>query len=271
MHRLLPVLVFLWLSPVLSPGASAQAITPLGTPPALDEETLQGLTIVGFAPGAEPEVSVVGTLGTIIGLPPGGTVVLVLGVIDREICGFGIRCFVPVDVAATWSVTPPDDAWIDPTSGHLTIDPSAPGGSRLTVRAEIEGGRRVVSTNVTIVTPASNPLVGYWQEVTQVPCQPGADIIPELPIQEFVLAADGSFAVTWTPFESYVDYWGDYTFDLTANTLELIVTGGNSVPADFDGQGQFMVDADGYLVLTEMWLGTPRSGTTPPHCGHRFA
>jgi hypothetical protein len=32
--------------------------------------------------------------------------------------------------------------------------------------------------------------------------------VPELPIQELVFAADSTFAVTWFPFESYVDYWG---------------------------------------------------------------
>lgn len=246
------------------------AAATLGTPEPLDEETLRALAIHRFAPGEEPGVTMISTLGMTIGLPPGGTVVLVLGVLDYEVCGIGNRCFVPVPVRATWSVTPAGIAQIDPATGLLTIDSAAPSGSRFTVRAEVEGGRHVVQTEVHVFTPQSSPLVGYWQEQTQLPCDGRAELVPPLPIEELVFAADGTFAVTWTPFESYVDYWGTYTVDLTQGTLDLLVTGGNDIPTDFDGQGRVALAAEGELLLTELWLGTPRSESGPPHCGHRF-
>jgi hypothetical protein len=74
------------------------------------------------------------------------------------------------------------------------------------------------------------------------------------------------------PFESYVDYWGDYTYNLADGTLDLTITGGNQQPDDVDGSGHYTLDANGNLVLTDMWLGTSafaEGGT--PNCGHRFA
>jgi hypothetical protein len=124
--------------------------------------------------------------------------------------------------------------------------------------AEIEDGRQVVETEVHAFTPEANPLVGYWLEVAQHPCDAGSEIIPDLPKEELVLAADGTFAVTWTPFESYVDYWGTYTFDLEEGTLDLAVTGGNDAPTDIDGRGRFAIDAAGQPVMTDIWLGKPR-------------
>jgi hypothetical protein len=76
--------------------------------------------------------------------------------------------------------------------------------------------------------------------------------------------------VTWVPFESYKDYWGTYTFDLAQGTLELTITGGNTIPEDVDGEGRFARDATGALILTDLWLGTPSLERDPPNCGHRF-
>lgn len=241
-----------------------------GTPEPLDDASLQYLSILDFGVGTEPGVTSVSTLGAAIGLAPGGAVVLVLGVYDYEVCGIGVRCFVPAPVSAAWSVTPDDGARIDPATGLLTIGVTTTSGSTFTVSADIEGGRHVVTTEVYVYTPEGNPLVGYWREEAQLACDGGMEVIPELFIEELVFAADGSFAVTWTPFESYVDYWGTYTFDLAQGTLDLKVSGGNEIPPDVDGHGRLAVDTAGRLVLTDLWLGTPRSRDTPPHCGHRF-
>jgi hypothetical protein len=243
---------------------------PAGTPALLDEETLAALVIQGFAPGSEPATVPIGTLGSAIGLSPGGALDLMLGVLDYEVCGIGVRCLVPVEVRATWSVTPAGSAEIDPVTGLLTIDPATPGGASFTVRAEVEGGRRVVETEVHIVTPESHPLLGTWREAGQISCDGGAETVPPVPIEELVFAADGTFAVTWMPFESYVDYWGTYTIDLTQGTLSLTATGGNYVPEDIDGEGRFALDADGTLLLIDLWLGSPPDGSEGANCGHRF-
>ncbi len=264
------------LGPSLPFDAEVREATPTGglatpvTPEPLDEATLQGLAIHGFAIDQEPDVINLGTLGATIGLSPGGAIALVLGVFDYEICGAGIRCFVPVPALATWSVSPTDGALIDPATGVLTIDPATPSGSLFTVRADIESGRHVVEAEVHVYTLEANPLIGYWLEEVQLACGSGAEIVPELPIEELVFAADGTFAVTWMPFESYVDYWGTYSFDLAQGTLDLVATGGNYVPPDIDGHGRVALDEAGRLVLTEIWLGTSHSPGTEPHCGHRF-
>jgi hypothetical protein len=101
-------------------------------------------------------------------------------------------------------------------------------------------------------------------------CGRGTEIIPEELIGELRFGADGTFAVTWMPFEIYVDYRGTYAYDLTWGTLDLVVEGGSYVPDDVDGSGSFSVDEEGRLILRDMWLGSPRGVTDPPDCGHRF-
>ena len=241
--------------------------TPAVTPVPLDAAMVEALTIMGFPPGEEPHM--VMTEGVGIPMQPGGTTDLVLGVFDYEVCGTGFRCFVPVAASATWSITPADGAHIDPATGILGIDPAAPSGSVFAVRADVERGRHVVETQVNIFTPDANPLIGSWREEAQLACDNGTEVVPARAIRELIFFADGTFAVTWVPFESYKDYWGTFTFDLAQGTLELTVTGGNTIPPDVDGEGRFALDATG-LVLLELWLGTPSMESGPPNCGHRF-
>ena len=211
------------------------------------------------------------TEGSGLPMQPGGTSDLVLGVFDYEVCGIGFRCFVPVAASATWFLAPVEGADIDPSTGILTIDPGTPSGSLFTVSADVEGGRHVVEIQVHVYTPEANPLLGFWREQAQLACETGAEVVPTQPIQELMFLADGIFAVTWVPFESYKDYWGAYTFDLARGTLELTVTGGNTIPPDVDGTGRFALDASGTLLLTDMWLGSSGVESGPAHCGHRFA
>jgi hypothetical protein len=240
------------------------------TPAPLDEAMLQALAITGFAPEDEPGIVAVDAIGDVIDMQPGDTTKLALGVFDYEVCGTGFRCFVPVAANATWSVTPADGARIDLSTGILSIDATTPSGSDFTVRAEVEGGRHVVETRVKTFTPETNPLIGYWHEQAQLTCDTGTEVEPALAIRELIFDPDGGFAVTWIPYESYKDYWGTYTFDLAQGTLELTVTGGNTIPADVDGEGQFVLDPAGGLLLIDLWLGTPSSEDGTANCGHRF-
>lgn len=258
---------------ILAAGGPAITLSDDATPGAspVDQVVLSSLAILAFPPDVEPAVTVLGTFGHVIGLQPGAQVNLALGVYDYERCGVSIQCFVPVDVAATWSVNPDDGATIDPATGALTIDPGVPSGARFTVSAEAGDDRYAVTADIHIFTPEGNPFVGFWREVVQLSCDDGAEVVAESPIEEVIFAADDSFAVTWHPFESYVDYWGTYAFDLDAETVELSITGGNHVPADVDGQGRFAVDDAGNLVLIDLWLGSSPSSDGPPNCGHRFS
>ena len=91
-------------------------------------------------------------------------------------------------------------------------------------------------------------------------------------IQEMVFEADGTFRVTWLPFEAYVDYWGTYTFDLESGAIDFQVSGGNYVPEEFGrvGETNFSTDADSLTI--EGWhLGTSNFDRPPRNvCGHRF-
>jgi hypothetical protein len=272
----MPLLIVLILAfVILASGGPANALVDDATPgPAaspVDQDVLPYLAILAFPPDVEPDVTALGTFGEVIALQPGATVVLALGVYDYERCGVGIQCFLPVRIPATWTVSPDDGVRIDPGSGRLTIDPDMPSGSEFTVTAEVDDGRHAVTAGVYVYTPEGNPLVGFWREQAQLSCDGGAEVAPALPIEELIFAADGQFAVTWRPFESYVDYWGTYEFDLLKGTLELTVTGGNHVPDDIDGQGRFAVDDAGNLVLTDIWFGDPDGTEGSPNCGHRFS
>lgn len=242
-----------------------------GTPSTIDPLDVENLAILAFPPGEEIGTFNVATLGTTVTVAPGQSVQLVLGTFDYEICGVGVRCFVPASVRAEWSIVPVHGATIGLDNGILTIDPATSGGTTFTVSAEIAGSSQITETEVVVYTAEAFPLVGMWSEVAQLDCTSGQPLVPELPIEELVFAADGTFAVTWMPFESYVDYWGTYALDPETGTIDLTINGGNDIPDDFDGAGSFDLESGGQLVLTDLWLGTPGSGQAPPNCGHRFA
>jgi hypothetical protein len=264
----MPRLISLALALVML-GTTGIATTGGWATPA-EPAAVHDFAIHAFPLGEEPEMTALGTFGHVIALHPGETVVLAVGVYDFERCGVSIQCFIPVNIATTWSVGPAGGAGIDPAKGELAIDGSVPSGSQFTVSATVEEDRQAVTAEVHVYTPEGNPFVGFWREEAQLACDDGEEVAPALRVEELVFAADGQFAVTWQPFESYVDYWGTYAFDLNAGTIELTITSGNFVPGDVDGQGRFKVE-EGKLVLTDVWLGTSHSSKAPPNCGHRFS
>jgi hypothetical protein len=230
----------------------------------LDEETLERLVIFAFYPGEEPSLIPVGSLSDSLQALPGSSLALALGY--YECCYF----FQPVRVSAVWSVAPAGSVTIDAATGLLTVEPDAASGV-YTVSADVENGRRVISTELHIFTPEANPLVGYWLETAQIDCASGQEVAPIEPIQEFVFGADGTFSVTWFPFEVYKDYWGTYTFDPAAGTLDLVIENGNYIPTSFDGTGTYSLDPSGRLILFDIWLGSPPNTTAPQTCGHIFS
>lgn len=172
-----------------------------------------------------------------------------------------------------WSVTPNDKAMINKDTGFFAVDPSTPYGTVFTVTARVntDDGHRQVSTNVHIYTFELNPLVGTWREVEQISCDSGERLIPEDPIREICFHADGTFSVTWHPFEVYEDYWGKYTYELDtprAGRLELQVDGGNYVPADVKTTGTFSIAGSGELIMEDIWFGSRETATAPVACGH---
>jgi hypothetical protein len=234
---------------MISITAIACSLPALGGRKTLDEGTLQDLRL---------------SFDQNVQMQPGETHAFSLGVVE---CCY---IFEPVEASATWSVEPAEGASIDPGTGVFTVDPDTPAGSVFTVSADVENGRRVVSIEVYVFTPEANPFVGHWGEEAQFACDTGEEVPPEEPIRELAFRAEGTFSVTWMPFEIYRDYWGTYEYDLVEGTLDLVVNGGNYVPDDVDGSGSFSFDEQGRLILRDIWLGSPYGGTDPANCGHRF-
>lgn len=201
--------------------------------------------------------------GATFEMQPGDTRSLAVGAIE---C-----CYVknPVEACVEYSVSPGEGASIDPVTGEFKVLPDAVPGTVYTVTADVEAGRAVLMAEVYVYTPESNPFVGIWHEVAQLPCGGGPEVAPEMPIGELWFRASGDVNVTWTPFEIYVDYWGDYTYDLMTGDLSITPTGGNYVPADVEGAGKFTLQGTD-LVLEDMWLGSPQGAVAPANCGHRF-
>ncbi len=238
--------------------------SPEATPIPVDDETLERLIILGFAPGEEPQVVPVIALAPPLQMQPGQTVAPALGTVE---CCY---VFFPVPVSARWSISPSDGARVDATNGLLAIDPETPSGRVFVLRADVEHGRRIVEVEIHVFTPEANPLIGYRQELAELSCATGLEVAPEVPIAELIFNADGTFWVTWFPFEIYKDYWGTYTFDLERGTIDLVVEGGNYVPPDVDGQGNFFFDSSGRLILDGIWFGSTPEGTGGARCGHIF-
>jgi len=105
----------------------------------------------------------------------------------------------------------------------LVILDTAPLGERISLSATYRG--QSIRASFTVFDPERSPLVGYWrQEEGSCP--------EETLIRELVFAADGTFSVTWEPFESYKDYWGTYEYDIESGQLDLNVKTGNRPPKD---------------------------------------
>lgn len=113
-------------------------------------------------------------------------------------------------------------------SGLLTIQRNAQPGSTVVARAHVD--TLVARQDVLVVDPAPNPLAATWSQSVPPTCADGdqpADAI----VRELVFRRGRTFAVTRLPFESYRDYWGTYTYDVSTARLVLAVENGNALPA----------------------------------------
>ena len=155
----------------------------------------------------------------------------------------------------TWSVVPQKGAHIDPVTGEFKVDKSTSAGSIFEVKADVENGRRILSTKVYVFTPETHPLVNRWKEKAEVACGSQKALPPANTIQELLFWADGTFSVTWRPFETYRDYWGTYTYNKKKGRIIFKVDAGNNIPANIDGEGYLTLKENGELILKGIWLG----------------
>lgn len=168
-----------------------------------------------------------------------------------------------VPACATWKVAPEGRGASINSTGLLKIDPVTPAGAKFVVTADIEQGRAQRQIPVFVYTDAAQPLVGFWKQQSKSDCEPGKTDPPDDVINEMEFRADGSFSVTWTPFEVYRDYWGNYKFDPAAGSLSLQIERGNYVPGDFRGTGRYKLKDKGTLELTGIYLGHKQNYKLP--------
>lgn len=136
---------------------------------------------------------------------------------------------IPANCAVRW--TAGAGATIN-ESGLLAIAGDAVPGSTVTVRAQVDAQVQsyVAEANVLVVDPAPNPLAGMWTQ-SEGPVCPDGYRPPDAVVRELIFRRGGTFAVTRVPFETFQDYWGTYSYDVSTGKLTLTANGGNNVPA----------------------------------------
>lgn len=165
---------------------------------------------------------------------------------------------VPAGCLSDWKVSDPAVEVASDGVG-LRIAPDAKPGTFVDVSAAIGGTR--AKTRFVIVGAKDATLTGLWREVGSPDCPR-----TEPPLLDLEFTDDGRFMVTWVPFETYVDYWGEHVFDPGAGTLKMRIDRGNNVPTDAKLEGAAMVGPDGLLTLTGIDFGDRKNGRAPARC-----
>lgn len=139
----------------------------------------------------------------------------------------------------------------------VTVNEDAPDGTTVRIRADYPGGNGF-NDRLNIYHPKENPLIGTWRQREQ-------NCPAESAIRELVFTPAGEFSVTWTPFETYKDYWGVYEYDAASNAFRFAEEGGNQVPEDIHRQGTAIITETGELDISQAFFGTPdrASGSCP--------
>ena len=161
----------------------------------------------------------------------------------------------PLRCTSGWSVAGP--ATLAADRGSLTIAADAPVGA--TVMIAFRHANKPVQMTFKVVAKDEIVLTGRWSQQKVDGCS-----APE-PVRELEFRPGNGFSVTFSPFETYRDYWGSYAWDSDTGRLSLTVVGGNFVPGNLDLEGEAELK-DGRLRLKDVFLGSrdgaPRSGCT---------
>ncbi|HEY0411608.1 MAG TPA: hypothetical protein VGD66_00525 [Allosphingosinicella sp.] len=172
----------------------------------------------------------------------------------------------PLECTMDWSLSDSSLATLSDDRKSLRIAEGATPGATLTIMYRVGLNPKLVRASVPIVAKDAFVLTGRRSQKAVEGC-PGLD-----PIGELEFTADGHFAVTWQPFETYQDYWGTYRLDPGTGALSMTVDGGNNKPGGLDLEGKVDITPDGALVLEDMYLGQPsgRDGFPPAPAACRY-
>lgn len=166
----------------------------------------------------------------------------------------------PEGCKVKWSV---DKRYGQIKDDKLTIKPGTPDGTELTVTGEIRTtqGVRKVEGKLFVIDMAQHPTAGNWRQAS-ISCPGGQQ---GAPLNELIFNARGEFKATWSPFETYVDYWGKYVFDPATGAITLTPTGGNHVPDDAVLTGTVTVNGN-EMRTKGLSFGQPNGSALPPDC-----
>ncbi len=172
----------------------------------------------------------------------------------------------PEDCKVRWSV---DRRYGRIKDDKLTIAPGAPDGTTVTVTGSIRttGGQRTVEGKLFVIDMSKHLVAGNWRQ-TGITC-PDQDPTGGAPLNELIFNARGGFKATWQPFESYVDYWGDYVFDPATGAITLKPTGGNHVPGDATLSGTVTVTGN-EMRTKGLSFGQPNGPALSANCEITF-
>lgn len=178
---------------------------------------------------------------------PGAT----LKIFSDHPLGYAPPLDVPDELLTRWRASPAGAATFSEDGTQARISETATPGGALTLTA-LYCGKEDVSIRVPIVGKDEPVIVGFWRQ-DSVSCT--AETPTHQPVKELAIEADGTFSVTYQPFESYRDYWGTQRFDYRSGSLEMSVTGGNQPPAAPDLSGKASLENEKRLVLEGFYLG----------------
>lgn len=165
----------------------------------------------------------------------------------------------PLICTSDWSVSGPAALSADRT--RLDIDPDSARGAVISVSFRHAG--KVVGRQLQVIGRDELVLTGTRSQRSAEGCE-AADAVREL-----VFYPQNRFAVTFTPFETYQDYWGTYEFDPATGRLLLKVEGGNFTPPGLDLEGKAELEA-GRLILRDMFLGSKNGFVPGESCTYAF-
>lgn len=156
----------------------------------------------------------------------------------------------PTRCLSSLEASPAGAVSVAPGRDAITIAADAAPGTEVTLTARYR--QETGSVRFRVVGRDEVVLTGTWRQ-DRVKCDPGRE--PGQPLAELKFTDDGKFGATWQPFESYVDYWGDLTFDPATGALDMTPTGGNFVPPLLDTEGKARLDGERRLILEGVYLG----------------
>ena len=186
--------------------------------------------------------------------PAGVSISISVGQLDR-------RQFIePVPLQCMeWNVSPSDAARISDDGSAIEIAGDAAPDSEILLTGTIRGSQGEAGSEtlrILIIDEITRQLIGTWSFDAVRGCDASQVDAP----LEIRFAANNGLSVTWTPFERYWDYWGQYEWSPDSGDFGFESTGGNQVPADISANGQLVLEGDRHLAVSGFHFGTRESG-----------